>query len=193
MTVAAKLGTATVCGVVGGVGQYCGAVPLAGVVQGAGEGVLGACCGVNVPTEGVELAKAGAEKLLPVTVSLTSINCCISVLSESKEKSGGSSMLAQAAYTAINPLVGIATTEAGKHLTIQEAIKVVGASVAGSASIACGVSTCAIASCVAGSLAVEALTRRPPQYQGIRPEQPLINVDQQAPDQQAPDQVQMSA
>lgn len=36
MNDAAKLGTAIGCGVVGGVGQYYGAVPLAGVVQGAG-------------------------------------------------------------------------------------------------------------------------------------------------------------
>lgn len=190
MTVAAKLGTATVCGVVGGASQYCLAVPLAGVVQGAGEGVLGAC-GVNVPPVGVELAKAGAEKCLPATVSLTAINCCGSVLSESKEKSGGSGMLAQAAYAAINPAIGIATT--GKHLTAQEALKILGASCVGSASISCGASTGAIASFVLCSVAAEALTRRPSEYQGIRPEQPLTNADQQAPAQQAPAQVQMSA
>lgn len=97
-------------------------------------------------------------------------------------------MLGQVACAAVNPLVGIATTEAGKHLTTQEAIKVVGASVAGSTSISCGVSTCAIASCVLCNVAAEAITRRPSQYQGIRPEQPLTNATQQAPAQ-----VQMSA
>jgi hypothetical protein len=146
---------------------YSCAVPLAELTQGVGAKVLD-ILGASVPDVGVELAGAGAQRLLPATMTVTAVTCGAAALRGS-DVSSGPGFLAQVAVNVVDPMVGIMTTPAGRALTGQQVVAVIGATAAGTVALSAASTACCALGllCAASSAALSS-----PPYEGLPQETP---------------------